>query len=63
MCVLTCIFPGVAKENLRKKYPDLMKKFSVMRFAHGANQRAVDKPLPLPPKVDIDCFLTNKGLP
>ena len=32
---LTCDFSGVAKENLRIKHSDLMKKFSVMRFAYG----------------------------
>ena len=53
---LTCGYPGVAKENLRKKNPNLMKKFSVIRFGRDTSQRATDKPLPLPPKVDIDCF-------
>ena len=48
---LTLDFSGIAKENLRAKNPNLMKKFSVMRFAQGANQRAAEKPLPLPPKV------------
>ena len=52
----TCDFPGVAKENLRTKKSNLMKKFSVMRFAHGANQRAAKKPFPLPPKAYIDVF-------
>ena len=47
----TCDFPGVAKENLKIKSPYLMKKFSVMRFAHGPNQRAAEKPLPFSPKV------------
>ena len=53
---LTCDFSGVAKENLRTKNSDMMKKFSVMRFAHGASQRAAEKPLPLPPKVYVDFF-------
>ena len=39
---LTCDFSGVAKENLKAKNPDLMKKFNVMRFAQGANQRAAE---------------------
>ncbi|XP_057538008.1 uncharacterized protein LOC130815535 [Amaranthus tricolor] len=49
----------VTKENLKAKNPDLMKKFSVMRFAHEANQRAAEKPLPLPPK---DSVTADKGL-
>ncbi|XP_057524313.1 uncharacterized protein LOC130804017 isoform X2 [Amaranthus tricolor] len=49
----------VAKENLKAKNPDLMKKFSVMRFAQAANQRAAEKPLPLPPK---DSATAEKGL-
>ena len=48
---LTRGFAGIAKENLRAKNPELMKKFSVMRFAQGAIQRPAEKPLPLPPKV------------
>ena len=59
LCVylfLTFDFLGVAKENLKAKNPDLMNKFSVMRFAQGANQRATEKPLSLPPKVCIHVF-------
>ena len=48
---LTLDFSGIAKENLREKSPELMKKFSVMRFAQGAIQRPAEKPLPLSPKV------------
>ena len=46
----------MAKENLKTKNADLMKKFSVMRFAHEANQRAAEKPFSLPPKVYTDVF-------
>ncbi len=44
-------FLGIAKENLRRKHPDLMKKFSMMRFAHGPDKRPAEKPMPAPPKV------------
>ncbi|XP_057526266.1 uncharacterized protein LOC130805510 [Amaranthus tricolor] len=49
----------IAKQNLRAKSPELMKKFSVLRLASGAIQRAEDKPLPLPPK---DSATVEKGL-
>ncbi|XP_057546647.1 uncharacterized protein LOC130825435 [Amaranthus tricolor] len=44
----------IAKENLRAKSPELMKKFSVLTLAQGAIQRPEDKPLPLPPKSDLN---------
>lgn len=46
ICILAClphVLSGIAKGNLRKKHPDLMKKFSMMRFTHG----------PSPPKVHM----------
>ncbi|XP_057527557.1 uncharacterized protein LOC130806469 isoform X4 [Amaranthus tricolor] len=52
-------YAGIAKQNLRAKSPELMKKFSVLRLASGAIQRAEDKPLPLPPK---DSATVEKGL-